>query len=86
LQHEFAYAARIISEETIMTHAATPPHTPAASAKGRAPEPWGIWAAILGVVAVLGVSVATLGVAGLVAVMVPAAIGMLILLSFIVFG
>jgi hypothetical protein len=73
-------------EETTMTQAATLTHTPTTSAKGTAPEPWGIWAAILCVVALLGISVATLGVAGLVAVMVPAALGMLILLSFIVFG
>lgn len=70
-----------------MTHAATHAN-PASRAlpKQLANEPWGIWAAILFVIATLVTSVATLGVAGLVIVMVPAAIAMLILLCFIVFG
>ena len=66
-----------------MTQTPVPAHS---HAKGRAPEPWGIWAAILCVIIALEVAVATMGVAGLVAVMVPAALGMLVLLSFIVFG
>jgi hypothetical protein len=70
-------------EERAMTTTAASAHPPATA---RRPEPWGIWAAILCVIVALGVAVATLGVAGLVAVMVPAALGMLVLLSFIVFG
>jgi len=66
-----------------MTHAATA--TPAAP-KLLANEPWGIWAAIVFVVATLVTAVATFGVAGLVVIMVPAAIAMLVLLCFIVFG
>lgn len=70
-----------------MAHAAThtAPATPTMP-KQLANEPWGIWAAILFVVATLVTAVATLGVAGLVVVMVPAAIAMLVLLCFIVFG
>ncbi len=49
-------------------------------------EPWGIWAAIVFVIATLVVAVLSMGVTGLVVVMVPAAIGMLALLSLIVFG
>jgi hypothetical protein len=70
-------------EEHAMTPAATSAHPPATA---RQPEPWGIWAAILCVIVALGVAVATLGVPGLVIVMVPAALAMLVLLSFIVFG
>lgn len=43
-----------------------------------------IWAAIAVFVAVLGTSVALLGLAGLVAVMVPAALGMVVILVRIV--
>ena len=70
-----------------MTQAATQkaPATPTMP-KLLANEPWGIWAAILFVIATLVTAVATLGVAGLVIVMVPAAIAMLVLLCFVVFG
>lgn len=49
-------------------------------------EPWGIWAGILFVIATLVVAILTMGLPGLVLVMVPAALGMLALLCFIVFG
>ncbi len=71
----------------MMTHAATQPTATApALPKSLANEPWGIWAAIIFVVATLVTAVATMGVAGLVVVMVPAAIAMLVLLCFVVFG
>ncbi|ATX66031.1 hypothetical protein [Roseinatronobacter bogoriensis] len=70
-----------------MTHAATQPASATTSLpKSLANEPWGIWAAILFVVATLVTAVVTMGVAGLVVVMVPAALAMLVLLCFIVFG
>lgn len=70
-----------------MTHAATQPTVSAPSLpKALANEPWGIWAAIIFVVATLVTAVVTMGVAGLVVVMVPAALAMLVLLCFIVFG
>ena len=68
-----------------MTATATAP-APATLPKLLQNEPWGIWAAILFVIATLVTAVITFGVAGLVLVMVPAAIGMLGLLSLIVFG
>ncbi|MCC5959634.1 MAG: hypothetical protein JJU08_09875 [Rhodobacteraceae bacterium] len=49
-------------------------------------EPWGIWAGILFVIATLVTAIVTMGLPGLVLVMVPAALGMLALLCFIVFG
>ncbi|WP_439559971.1 hypothetical protein [Roseinatronobacter sp.] len=49
-------------------------------------EPWGIWAAVLFVIATLVTAVVTMGLPGLVLVMVPAALGMLLLLCFVVFG
>ncbi len=49
-------------------------------------EPWGIWAAILLVIAVLVIAGLTMGLSGLVMVMVPASIGILAVLSLVVFG
>ncbi|MCC5964727.1 MAG: hypothetical protein JJU24_01200 [Natronohydrobacter sp.] len=66
------------------TATATP--APAPLPKALANEPWGLWATVLFVIATLITSVLTFGVAGLVMVMVPAALGMLALLSLIVFG
>ena len=57
-----------------------------AAPKALANEPWGIWAAILFVIATLVASVLTFGVAGLAFVMVPASLGMLAFLCLIVFG
>lgn len=65
---------------------ATATTAPVTAPKALANEPWGIWAAILFVIATLITSVATFGVAGLAFVMVPAALGMLALLCLIVFG
>lgn len=65
---------------------ATATAAPAPLPKALANEPWGLWAAVLFVIATLITSVLTFGVAGLVIVMVPAALGMLALLSLIVFG
>ncbi|TVQ02977.1 MAG: hypothetical protein EA338_02765 [Roseinatronobacter sp.] len=63
----------------------TPTKTPTMP-KMLANEPWAIWAGIVFVIAALVTAVLTMGVAGLVVVMVPAAIAMLGLLCFIVFG
>jgi polyferredoxin len=49
-------------------------------------EPWPIWAALMVFLNVLVISTMVWGLPGLVAVMVPAAVGMVILLIFIVFG
>ncbi|MCC5955199.1 MAG: hypothetical protein JJU07_03785 [Natronohydrobacter sp.] len=49
-------------------------------------EPWPIWAAILVFLNILVISAKVWGLAGLVAVMVPAALGMVILLLLIVKG
>lgn len=49
-------------------------------------EPWPIWAAILVFLNVLVFSGMTWGLAGLVTIMVPAALGMLVLLLLIVRG
>lgn len=49
-------------------------------------EPWPIWAAILVFLNILVISAKVWGLAGLVSVMVPAAIGMLLLLLLIVKG
>ncbi len=51
-----------------------------------ADEPWPIWAAILVFLNILVISGKVWGLAGLVSVAVPAAIGMLILLLLIVRG
>ncbi|MGY6548761.1 MAG: hypothetical protein ACXIU7_07120 [Roseinatronobacter sp.] len=60
--------------------------TPAATQTARAKEPWGIWAGIAFVLLALVLSVLGFGVAGLVVVMVPAAIAMLALLMLVVRG
>ena len=49
-------------------------------------EPWPIWAAIMVFLNILVISAKVWGLAGLVAVMVPAAIGMLLMLLLIVKG
>lgn len=49
-------------------------------------EPWPIWAALMVFLNILVISAKVYGLAGLVAVMVPAAIGMLIVLLLIVKG
>lgn len=49
-------------------------------------EPWPIWAAILVFLNILVISAKVWGLAGLVAVMVPAALGMLVVLLLIVKG
>jgi len=49
-------------------------------------EPWPIWAALMVFLNILVISTMVWGLQGLVAVMVPAAVGMVILLIFIVFG
>lgn len=49
-------------------------------------EPWPIWAAILVFLNILVISAKVWGLAGLVTVMVPAAIGMLVVLLLIVKG
>ncbi|WP_139257681.1 hypothetical protein [Natronohydrobacter thiooxidans] len=51
-----------------------------------ADEPWPIWAAIMVFLNILVISAKVWGLAGLVSVMVPAAIGMLIVLLLIVKG
>lgn len=51
-----------------------------------ADEPWPIWAAILVFLNILVISAKFWGLAGLVSVMVPAAIGMLVVLLLIVKG
>jgi len=63
----------------------TPTKT-SAMPKMPANEPWAIWGAIVFTLVALVTAVLTMGVAGLVVVMVPAAIAMLVLLCFIVFG
>lgn len=49
-------------------------------------EPWPIWAALMVFLNALVIATMVWGLPGLVAVMVPAAIGMVILLILIVFG
>ena len=49
-------------------------------------EPWPIWAALMVFLNALVIATMVWGLLGLVAVMVPAAIGMVILLILIVFG
>ena len=49
-------------------------------------EPWPIWAAVLVFLNILVISAKVWGLAGLVSVMVPAAIGMLLVLLLIVKG
>ena len=49
-------------------------------------EPWPIWAALMVFLNIVVIATMVWGLPGLVAVMVPAAIGMVILLIFIVFG
>ncbi|MDD7970415.1 hypothetical protein [Roseinatronobacter alkalisoli] len=60
--------------------------TPLPFSAGLANEPWAIWAGILFLIATIVTAVVTMGLPGLVLVMVPAALGMLVLLCFIVFG
>lgn len=64
----------------------TQTETSATPVERRLKEPWIIWAGILAVVVVLVLAVVTMGVQGLVVIMVPAALAMLVLLCFIVFG
>ncbi|ATX66030.1 hypothetical protein [Roseinatronobacter bogoriensis] len=49
-------------------------------------EPWPIWAGLMVFLNVLVIATMVWGLPGLVSVMVPAAIGMVIVLIFIVFG
>ncbi len=49
-------------------------------------EPWPIWAALMVFLNILVIAGMTYGLPGLVAVMVPAAIGMILLLMLIVTG
>ncbi len=69
-----------------MTATAPAETAPTPSKTFLANEPWGIWAGVLAFILALLVSVLSFGVAGLVVVMAPAALGMVALLSLIVFG
>lgn len=66
---------------------ATQTEQPAARRSWRdADEPWPIWAALMVFLNILVISAKVYGLAGLVAVMVPAALGMIVILLLIVKG
>lgn len=63
---------------------ATLAKTPVFEASRQDDEPWAIWAALMVFLNVLVISGMTFGLAGLVSVMVPAALGMVLVLVRIV--
>lgn len=63
---------------------ATLAKTPVSQASRQDGEPWAIWAGLMVFLNVLVISGMTFGLAGLVSVMVPAAIGMVLVLVRIV--
>lgn len=63
---------------------ATLAKTPVAKANRQDDEPWAIWAGLMVFLNVLVISGMTFGLAGLVSVMVPAALGMVLVLVRIV--
>lgn len=60
--------------------------TAAPTPRGNDDEPWPIWAALMVFLNVLVISAMIWGLAGLVTVMVPAALGMIVVLLLIVKG
>ena len=68
-----------------MTDNATQPHEKKRNWR-KEEEPWPIWAALMVFLNVLVIATMVWGLPGLVSVMVPAAIGMVIILILIVFG
>lgn len=62
------------------------PATPTTHHMVKDDEPWPIWAAIMVFLNILVISAMTFGLPGLVAVMAPAALGMILVLVLIVTG